>query len=152
MALSCFRPVADTPPGPTPRTSNRCLSPLTTTITIRGQALREKVADHRENRSGDVFRNVASMSELLTAVSVDFNKQSAREQTRVANILKRQAWTKKRVPFDKYGKVCELMDTASERKWRYVPPMYDPKTRTLTPQSDLNPEKSALLSYQEDEE
>jgi hypothetical protein len=39
MALSCFRPAAGTPPGPTPRTRNRCLSPLTTTITIRGQAL-----------------------------------------------------------------------------------------------------------------
>jgi hypothetical protein len=52
----------------------------------------------------------------LNAVSVDFDKQSAREQTRVANILKRQAWAKKRVPFDKYGKVCELMDTASKRK------------------------------------
>ena len=40
MALSCFRPAARTPPCPTPRTSNRCLNPFTTTITIHGQALR----------------------------------------------------------------------------------------------------------------
>src|ERR1700719_276869 len=52
MGLSCFRPAAGTPPGPTPRTSNRCLNPLTTTITIRGQALRGLVATiYNEGRS-----------------------------------------------------------------------------------------------------
>src|SRR6516225_1236123 len=39
MALSCFRPAAGTPPCPTLRTGKSCLNPLTTTITIRGQAL-----------------------------------------------------------------------------------------------------------------
>jgi CheY-like chemotaxis protein len=40
MALSRFRPATGTPPCSAPRTSNRCFNPLTTTITIRGQALR----------------------------------------------------------------------------------------------------------------
>jgi hypothetical protein len=41
MALSGFRPAAGTPPCPAPHASNRCLNIQTTTIPIRGQALKQ---------------------------------------------------------------------------------------------------------------
>ena len=39
----CFNPASGTPPCPPPRTSNRCLDPSITIVTIRGQDLRAKL-------------------------------------------------------------------------------------------------------------
>jgi putative DNA primase/helicase len=79
-----------------------------------------KAHQHQVSLGDPIFTRSISMQILLGYVNVQLEKQSLREQIRIANIMRRLGWVRKRAP-----------SIQGPRPWNYFPANYDSASRTL---------------------